>query len=204
MLDTAAAMLEEMPVSEVGLNELSRRVGLAKSALSRYFESREAVLIALLDHSMQAWVAELPNELGIGSDADLGAEERAAHLADALSRSLAARPVLCDLFGAQAGVLEHNIGLEVAQRHKRVSLDVLAAMTDTVREHVPELGEGAQDFCLLAMILAGALSAYCPPPAAVTAAYEADPSLAVLSSELGDALRRSLRAAMLGALPRTS
>ena len=31
ILDTAAAMLEEMPASELSLNELSRRVGLAKS-----------------------------------------------------------------------------------------------------------------------------------------------------------------------------
>ncbi|ATB39811.1 TetR family transcriptional regulator [Cystobacter fuscus] len=31
ILDTAAAMLEQMPVAEVGLNELARRVGLAKS-----------------------------------------------------------------------------------------------------------------------------------------------------------------------------
>src|SRR6185295_16951299 len=49
ILDTAAAMLEEMPVSELSLNELSRRVGLAKSNVLRYFDSREAVLLELLD-----------------------------------------------------------------------------------------------------------------------------------------------------------
>ena len=47
ILDTAAAMLDEMPVAEVSLNELSRRVGLAKSNVLRYFESREAVLLEL-------------------------------------------------------------------------------------------------------------------------------------------------------------
>jgi uncharacterized sporulation protein YeaH/YhbH (DUF444 family) len=31
IVDTALAMLDEMPVAEVSLNELSRRVGLAKS-----------------------------------------------------------------------------------------------------------------------------------------------------------------------------
>ena len=45
ILDTAAAMLEDMPVSELSLNELSRRVGLAKSNVLRYFDSREAVLL---------------------------------------------------------------------------------------------------------------------------------------------------------------
>jgi AcrR family transcriptional regulator len=51
ILDTAAAMLEEMPVSEVSLNELSRRVGLAKSNVLRYFESREEILLELLDQA---------------------------------------------------------------------------------------------------------------------------------------------------------
>ena len=35
ILETAAAMLDEMPVAEVSLNELSRRVGLAKSNVLR-------------------------------------------------------------------------------------------------------------------------------------------------------------------------
>jgi AcrR family transcriptional regulator len=35
-------MLTEMPVAQTTLDELSRRVGLAKSNVLRYFESREA------------------------------------------------------------------------------------------------------------------------------------------------------------------
>src|SRR5262249_51226970 len=52
ILDTATAMLQDMPVSDITLNELSRRVGLAKSAMLRYFESREAVLLDLLDDAL--------------------------------------------------------------------------------------------------------------------------------------------------------
>jgi AcrR family transcriptional regulator len=39
ILDAAAAMLTEMPVAQVTLNELSRRDGLAKSNVLRYYES---------------------------------------------------------------------------------------------------------------------------------------------------------------------
>jgi AcrR family transcriptional regulator len=46
-------MLTEMPVAQITLNELSRRVGLAKSNVLRYFESREAVLLELLDSAWQ-------------------------------------------------------------------------------------------------------------------------------------------------------
>jgi AcrR family transcriptional regulator len=203
ILDTAAAMLDEMPVAEVSLNELSRRVGLAKSNVLRYFESREAVLLELLDHFLRDWLAELSNELAADIDPRLSAAERAGRLAEVLSRSLAARPVLCDLFGAQGGVLEHNVSVEVVLRHKRASLDSLENMVGLVRRHVPELGDGAQTVCLQAMIMAGALSTYCSPPASVLAAYEAEPALAALHVDLRDSLRLAIITAILGTLPRS-
>ena len=48
ILGAAAAMLAEMPVAEVTLNELSRRAGLAKSNVLRYFETREEVFLSEL------------------------------------------------------------------------------------------------------------------------------------------------------------
>src|SRR5262249_61986031 len=66
ILGTAAAMLAEMPVAQVTLNELSRRAGLAKSNVLRYFESREAVLLELLD---AAWRGGLPPPGGGGARA---------------------------------------------------------------------------------------------------------------------------------------
>src|SRR3954452_23803247 len=63
ILATAAAMLTEMPVADLSLNELSRRVGLAKSNVLRYYESREAVLLELLVHELASWVADLSDEL---------------------------------------------------------------------------------------------------------------------------------------------
>lgn len=203
IMDTAAAMLDEMPVAEVTLNELSRRVGLAKSNVLRYFESREAVLLDLLDRFLRTWLAELADELAAGIDPGRSATERADVLAEILSRSLADRRVLCDLFGAQGGVLEHNVSLEVVMRHKRASLDALGDMVDLVRQHVPELGDEAQNVCLLTMIMAGALAAYCPPPPSVLAAYEADPTLATFHFDLRDSLRLAITTALMGTLPRT-
>ena len=179
ILDTASAMLDEMPVAEVTLNELSRRVGLAKSNVLRYFESREAVLLELLDHFLQEWLAELADELAAGVDEDL---PMAGAGGSRWPRSSAGRSpaetVLCDLFGAQGGVLEHNVSVEVVSRHKRASLDRLATMTDLVQQHLPELGENATLFCLKTMVMAGALSAYSTPPPSLLAAYEAEPDLA--------------------------
>ena len=203
ILDTAAAMLDEMPVADVSLNELSRRVGLAKSNVLRYFESREAVLLELLDDFLGSWLSELADELVAGIESDAAPDVRAGQLAEVLSRSLADRVVLCDLFGAQGGVLEHNVSIDVVKRHKRSSLAKLTAMSELVRRHVPELGEGAQLFCLISLVSAGALSSYVPPPPSVLAAYADEPALGVFHLELRDGLRVALTSALLGVLPRT-
>ncbi len=101
ILDAAAAMLTEMPVAEVTLNGLSRRAGLAKSNVLRYFESREAVLLELLDAAWRDWLAALGEDLRHAVDASAPVAVRGDQLATTLAVSLAARPVLCDLISAQ-------------------------------------------------------------------------------------------------------
>jgi len=81
ILDTAAAMLTEMPVAQVSLNELSRRVGLAKSNVLRYFESREAVLLELLDAASREWLEHLDDTLTGAVDTSAAATERVEQLA---------------------------------------------------------------------------------------------------------------------------
>ncbi|MFE2922870.1 TetR/AcrR family transcriptional regulator [Streptomyces goshikiensis] len=203
ILDVAAAMLDEMPVAAVTLNELSRRVGLAKPNVLRYFESREAVLLELLDRFLREWLAGLAEELAAALDAeDLSMPERAAAVAGLLSRSLSGRMVLCELFGAQGSVLEHNVSVEIAAHYKRASLDRLTTMTALLRTYLPELGENATLFSLQTMVMAGALSAYSTPPPSLQAAYQAEPDLARFHLDLEDYLKQALTATLLGVLPR--
>ncbi|MEO3771309.1 TetR family transcriptional regulator [Micromonospora sp. B9E7] len=203
ILETTSAMLDEMPVAEVTLNELSRRVGLAKTAVLRYFESREAILLDLMDDRTTTWLAELEQELAHGVNPSGSALERAEQVADVLSRSLAAQTVLCDLFGAQGGVLEHNVSVEVARRHKRASLGKLAVMAGLVRRDLPEVGDHAELFCLNALIMGGALSAYTSPPPSLLAVYESEPALAVHHVDLRSALRLAIITSLVGMLPRS-
>ena len=109
ILDTAAAMLTEMPVAQVSLNELSRRVGLAKSNVLRYFESREAVLLELLDAAVPGVAGRARRRARRRGRSRRRLARRCDQVAAAVAASLAARPVLCDLISAQAAVLEHNV-----------------------------------------------------------------------------------------------
>ena len=137
ILGAAAAMLAEMPVAEVTLNELSRRAGLAKSNVLRYFESREAVLLELLDSAWQDWLAQLDAELAGAVVAGDPVASRADQLAAAVAASLAARPMLCDLISAQAAVLERNVSPQVAAQYKRASIAGISALGALLLRSVP-------------------------------------------------------------------
>jgi len=178
ILDTAAAMLQEMPVADVSLNELSRRVGLAKSNVLRYFDSREAVLLELLAASVREWLEHLAAELPSAVSRRAGFTRRAEQLATALSQSLVERPVLCDLMSAQAAVLEHNVSVEAVTRYKIASLADAQVLADLVRDALPELSaDDAWRYVVGAWVVASALWAYARPPEAVLDALAADERL---------------------------
>src|SRR6202035_1535982 len=203
ILDAAAAMLTEMPVAEVTLNELSRRAGLARSNVLRYFESREAVLLVLLDSAWRDWLAQLAGDLGQAVDRGAPATERGDQLAAVLAASLAERPVLCDLLSAQSAVLERNVSAEVAADYKRAALADVAALGQLLLERLPELGEpDAFRLAGAAVLMAGAVWANTQPSAAMLAAYEADPSLEVLRLHFAPTLREVLEVLISGLLAR--
>lgn len=204
ILDTTAAMLDEMPVGDISLNELSRRVGLAKSNVLRYFDSREAILLELLDRAWQEWTAGLPGLLAAEIDPAEPAAGRGDRFAAALARSLARRRVLCDLLSAQAGVLEHNVSAEVAARHKRAALAHLDELAALAARHLPELGELAWPLCGQAIMVTGAVWTHARPSPAMLAAYEADPSLAALRLDFARMLEETLATLVAGALARAA
>jgi AcrR family transcriptional regulator len=203
ILDTATAMLDEMPVAEISLNELSRRVGLAKSNVLRYFESREAVLFELLEQALANWLAQVREELAAGVDQDASARKRGDQVAAVLSASLAGQVALLDLVNAQTGVLEHNVSVEVVVRHKRSAIAAITTATDLIHRHVPELGDGARTVAMTTLILAGALSSYCRPSESALAAYEADPAVAVLRLDLRATLENAVATLITGTLARS-
>ncbi|GAB1818631.1 TetR family transcriptional regulator [Herbidospora sp. RD11066] len=202
ILDTAVAMLGEMPVGEVSLNELSRRVGLAKSNVLRYFESREAVLLELLDRAWKQWTIDLSAQLAAGVDRSAPVEVRGEQFAAVLAASVIGREILCDLFSAQAGVLEHNVSPQVAARYKHAALANVGDLAALTRLHLPELEVGADRLCAAMIMSIGAIWTHSRPSQAVLAAYEADPSLAAMRMDLPADLRELLATLVAGMLTR--
>ena len=178
ILDTAAAMLQEMPVADLSLNELSRRVGLAKSNVLRYFDSREAVLLELLASCSREWLAQLAAELPSAVSRRAAFKRRAEQLATAIAGSLVERPVLCDLMSAQAAVLEHNVCAASVTRYKLAAVADAELFARLVLEALPELSEDdAWRYMVGAWLMTSALWAHARPPEAVLQALAADERL---------------------------
>ncbi|MFJ7219146.1 TetR/AcrR family transcriptional regulator [Amycolatopsis sp. NPDC098790] len=199
ILATADEMLTEMPVAKLSFNELSRRVCLAKANIVRYVESREAVLLELLDGHIRDWIAELA-----GSAVLEGAvRERGDRLAALVAESLARRPVLCDLISSQAAVLEHNVSTEVALEHKRALLRAVESLVAVVRRHVPELDErAAGEVVATASLVTAAAWPHSRPSEALQAAYALDPDVAASRVDFTELVGRTLAVTISGLLAR--
>ncbi|GAA2889893.1 TetR family transcriptional regulator [Pseudonocardia halophobica] len=198
ILGTAEAMLREAPVADLTLTALARGSCLAKSAVLRYFDSREAVLLELLVAEWQALLTELAERLPAAVTADDPGARR-EELAGALAEALAARPVLCDLAAAQAAVLERNVSPGVVARFKRAAIAATEELADLVRARLPELtAESAFAFAGALALTTGALWAHSQPSAAMLAAYDSDPELATLRLDFTGTLRELLAVLLAG------
>ncbi|WP_192746403.1 TetR/AcrR family transcriptional regulator [Amycolatopsis roodepoortensis] len=161
ILGAARELLSERPVSRISLRELSDRVGLAKSNVLRYFDSREAVFLEVLDSVWVAWLDELEGEL---SDLDGSGYERVAAV---IATSISRQRLLCELISTMAAVLERNISVETARAFKTRAADRTERLAGLVRAHAPLDAEAAGHFAKAVFILVAGLWPYANPGEAV-------------------------------------
>ncbi|SFW92280.1 TetR/AcrR family transcriptional regulator [Amycolatopsis australiensis] len=170
ILAAARELLAERPVADISLRELSCRVGLAKSNVLRYFDSREAIFLEVLDTAWTTWLTELDRVLGDPAPADPGfaREER---VAGTIAATLAERRQLCELISAMAPVLERNISPEFARGFKVRASANTERLGALVRARVPELSaDGARQFASGVVIVVSGAWPYANPTDAVAAA----------------------------------
>ncbi|GHG45933.1 MULTISPECIES: TetR/AcrR family transcriptional regulator [Amycolatopsis] len=188
ILAVARELLAERPVADISLRELSCRVGLAKSNVLRYFDSREAIFLEVLDSAWTAWLDDLEEALGTPGPAEPGfaREER---IAGTIAATLAARPVLCELLSAMAPVLERNIPVEFARSFKRRAAANTERLGELVRVRVPELPpDAARHFARGVVVLVSGTWPAAHPTAAVAAAEQGEPPVFGLAEGLTNLL----------------
>jgi AcrR family transcriptional regulator len=202
ILRVATDMVAEMPVAALSLNELSRRVGLAKSNVLRYFESREAVLLELLDIAWRDWLQRLAVALPGGVDRSAPVSSRYEQIATTISASLVDDRLYCELVSVSSAVLERNVSTEVAGRYKLAAIANIATLAGLVHGQLDELSrDGATNFAAGTLVATAGIWPLAQPSEAMLRVYQ-DPAMASLRLDFGSALREMLATLLAGCLTR--
>lgn len=161
ILDIAALMLAEAPVSDISLRELSARVGLSKSNVLRYFETREAIFLEILEREQEAMLVEVGERFSLlRASGEAHAEKVAGIVAD----SFITRPLLCELMSTMASVLERNISEAFARGFKRRSSEKAQRLADLVCRALPDISASdAAHFAAMSHVMVAGMWPYAHP-----------------------------------------
>ena len=187
ILRIARKILDKGELDDLTLNELARRVGLAKSNVYRYFESREAILLQVFQEDIRDLVDELMGRFG-----RMRAKSRIDRLASLLASGIAARPRLCLLNSLVGTVLERNVSVETCRQFKEGNVEEIQRLVAAMAKAVPELtleqhGEVMQLFNALVV----GLWANANPSAAANESRK-DPSLREFRRDFEASLKRGV------------
>ena len=203
IMTSAREMLAERNLADISLRELSDRVGLAKSNVLRYFDSREAIFLEVLDEEFQAWLTGLDARLGRprARKASYATEIRVATaMADvAGGRRTAVRAARLDGWGAGAQYLRASS--PATSRHARWATSPTVAQL--VARQLPWLPrEFTEFFAEGALTLAAGMYPFSVPTEPVRAAI-AEMGFPDPGERFGDGLRIGLVTWLIGAAAQT-
>jgi AcrR family transcriptional regulator len=197
ILDAAETLLTEMPVEEISLRELGRRLGVSKTHVVRYFESREGVFLELLNRLRLSWLDNLANEWPASPcEPDC--------VMQAWADSLAARPTLCQLWSLLPSVLERNVSASTVRSYKLSDLEHRTILARLVKDRIPGLSEdSALTLTRYAVVSLVGLWPFTAPTQAVVEATS-DPRLASSRIDFATMYGEILQTTLAGLLARAS
>jgi AcrR family transcriptional regulator len=196
ILAAARSLGAERGIRQITLTDIADIVGMHKSALLRYFETREQIFLRLTAEDWREWSAALRAKLE-----SVGASPTAETVASAFSTTLADRGMFCDLLAQAPLNLERNVSLEAVRAFKLATHHEVDAIVGVMRRLLPALTQrDCIDVIATATSLSGAFWQVANPPPEVAALYRSDPRLAHAVFEIEPRVRRVLTAMLKGTL----
>jgi AcrR family transcriptional regulator len=193
ILDAATRLGAEQGIRQVTLTDIAYAVGMHKSAMLRYFETREQIFLTLTAQGWRDWSAALRHQLS-----QLSPATPVGSVAEAFADSLVARPMFCDLLAQAPLNLERNVSLDSVRAFKLVTLEEVSAISAELGRLLGLTEQQAVDVIATATSLAGALWQMATPGPEVQHLYRSDPRLAHAVVEVGPRLIRVLTALLAG------
>lgn len=163
-----------------------------KSALLRYFETREQIFLELTAEGWHQWSAELRDDLGPRAHAT------PTEVAAVLAATLAAHPMFCDLLAQAPLNLERNVSVESVRAFKLRTLHEVGLIGGELRRLLSLTETQAVDTVATATGMAGALWQMASPGPRLRELYASDPRLGHAVIEMEPRLTRILTAFLSG------
>ncbi len=195
ILSAAAELAARDGVREVSLTDIAAAVGIHKSALLRYFETREQIFLELTARVWRDWAAGTSGALAglAAGDAD--------GVAVVLAGGFVARPLLCDLIPHTALNLERHASLEAVRSYKLVSLGAVEQVAEALSAPLPRLDDSQRrELVAMVALLAGSMYQIATPPPPLAELYVAEPRLGHALLHLEARLTRAAQVTIAGLL----
>jgi AcrR family transcriptional regulator len=160
-------------VRSVSLGDIAAAVGVHKSAILRYFATREEIYLSIGADCWTEWARAVRAEL------DGVAEAAPGKLAEVLSRTLADRPLLCDLLAQAPLNLERHVSDDAVRSFKLAVIEAAEDLAALLEELLPSIGadHGFEAVAALACFASSAWQA-AHPSENLAALYADEPALA--------------------------
>jgi AcrR family transcriptional regulator len=193
ILEAARKLALREGIRPISLADIAGEVGMHKTALLRYFETREEIYLRLAIDAWQDWVDALDIELRSLPDDDVEG------VAVAFARTLNVRPLLCDLFTHLALNLERNVTTETLLSFKLATLAAVRRIATAVRIVLPDVTESdAIDIVGSVAAIAGALWPIVNSPVNLQQLYREHPEIAHSYTDFIPTITRFAETMILG------
>jgi AcrR family transcriptional regulator len=180
-------------IRNISLADIAGEIGMHKTALLRYFETREEIYLRLADEAWQDWATVLGAELKALPLGDIQG------VAEAFGRTLNDRPFLCDVFTHASLNLERNVSVTTLLNFKLSAYTAVRALSNAVRVPLPDLAENdSLDLVGAVAAISAALWQIVHPPQQVEQIYAENPTLSLGFNDFVATIARFVETLLLG------
>jgi AcrR family transcriptional regulator len=193
LLDAARALAADRGgVRHITLAAVTEAAGLHPSAVRRYFDSKEELLLELAERGWRQWRDTLTTHLA--GVRDLTPDQTAA----AVATTLVAQPLFCDLLTHVPLSLEGEVGIERARRFKTDSFAAYDTIVDALTAAGTMTTAQVQDLITAALGLTANLWQLSHPTATLAELYAQNPRWGHVALDFEPRLTRLLQATAAG------
>jgi AcrR family transcriptional regulator len=192
LMEAARTLAARDGVRAVTLTAIATESGVHKSAVRRYFDSREDILLGLAEEGYAEWTELLTDRIR-------GAESlTSAELARMVTTTLVERPLFCDLLTHVTLNFERELTYERVRTFKFTVGAALVPLEEAITSATALTSEQTNDLIIAVIAMTAPLWQAAHPAETLTRLYAEEPALAHIGIDFVPTLARLLTALCRG------